>query len=237
MSGGLVAALEASGADWHILWLAMGGVSLLASAGAALLIPGQEAGGPAAMGTRAPLAAGFGAVAASYGLFGFGYVITATFLVTIVRDNPALRSVEPLVWLVVGVTAAPSVVLWAALASRMGLSATFALACVGEAGSVLASVLWPSAAGAMVAAVLLGGTVMGITALGLVAARRLAGGDPRRAVGLATAAFGTGQIIGPSLAGFLHDRTGSFVLPSLLAAAALLVAAATMATARRALAQ
>ena len=68
---------------------------------------------------------------------------------------------------------------------------------------------------------LLGGTMMGITALGLVGGRRLAGGDPRRAFAVLTAAFGVGQIVGPTVAGLLHDWTGSFVLPSLLAAGAL----------------
>ncbi len=42
---------------------------------------------------------------------------------------------------------------------------------------------------------------------------------------LMTAAFGVGQIVGPTLAGWLFDRTGSFILPSLLAAAALVLAA------------
>ena len=40
-----------------------------------------------------------------------------------------------------------------------------------------------------------------------------------------TAAFGVGQIIAPALAGVVFDATGSFVLPSVLASAALLVAA------------
>ena len=41
----------------------------------------------------------------AYGLFGFGYVITATFLVQLVRTNPAILPLEPYVWLIVGLSA------------------------------------------------------------------------------------------------------------------------------------
>ena len=123
--------------------------------------------------------------------------MTATFLVAIVRDNPEIRPVEPLVWVIVGVAAAPSVALWTRLGARLGIPRAFAAACLVEAIGVAASVLWPTMVGALLAAALLGGTFMGLTALGLAGARRLAaGGDPRRALGLLTAAFGAGQIVG-----------------------------------------
>ena len=65
----------------------------------------------------------------AYGLFGFGYVITATFLVAIVRATPAIRALEPVVWIVFGLAAAPSVAVWARIATRFGIPATFAAAC------------------------------------------------------------------------------------------------------------
>jgi MFS family permease len=47
----------------------------------------------------------------------------------------------------------------------------------------------------------------------------------RRSFALITAGFGLGQIAGPSVAGLLLDRTNSFAAPSLIAAAAVAVAA------------
>jgi predicted MFS family arabinose efflux permease len=67
---------------------------------------------------------------------------------------------------------------------------------------------------------------MGLTALGLMRGRELARGDARQVLGLMTSAFGLGQILGPSFAGFAFDRLHSFAMPSAVAATALAVAAA-----------
>jgi hypothetical protein len=80
-------------------------------------------------------------------------------------------------------------------------------------------------AGVLVAALFLGGTFMAITALGFVGARRLTESDPRRIIALMTGAFGIGQIVGPLVAGLLAHGSGSFTLPSLLAAGALVLGA------------
>jgi hypothetical protein len=58
-----------------------------------------------------------------------------------------------------------------------------------------------------------------------VHARTLARGDVGRTLAIMTTSFGTGQIVGPAFAGALHDATGSFLLPSLVAVGALLAAA------------
>jgi hypothetical protein len=61
--------------------------------------------------------------------------------------------------------------------------------------------------------------------LGLIAVRNLSMGDPRPNLALATAAFGAGQVVGPTFAGLMHDGLGSFVIPSLVAAFMLFAAA------------
>jgi predicted MFS family arabinose efflux permease len=225
-SSGVVAALGAAGADWGDLWIASGVVSLLALAGVAALMPDIRAAPAAAkvVAANGPPAS-LMALIVAYGLFGFGYVITATFIVAIVRGAPEIRPLEPYIWMVVGLSGAPSVAVWLRLEKVMGVLNAFALACIVEAAGVLASILWVSAAGILTAAVFLGGTFMAITALGLMAARDLAPSSADRSIAWMTAAFGAGQIVGPSFAGLLFDRTGSFFAPSLAAAGALIIAA------------
>jgi len=225
LSAILVSVLVAKGADWRILWLAGGIVSAVALAAAAGLIPDRtDAAGVA----RAPAARAdrrLTAFAAAYGLFGFGYVITATFLVAIVRGSPEVRSLETLVWVVVGLAAIPSVVLWTAVGQQIGIGRAFAAACATQAAGVAASVLWIAPAGVFLAALLLGGTIMGLTSLGLIAGQRLSPGDPRATLAVMTACFGVGQMVGPAFAGVVRDVTGSFLLPSIAAAVALLLGA------------
>lgn len=226
ISAALVSGLLYAGSDWRGLWLASGGLALAAVVAVFALVPDRGADGKAggtgkASGNQRALVS----LIVAYGLFGFGYVITATFLVAIVRDAPEIRPLEPLIWIVVGLAGAPSVIFWSKVGARIGIPQAFVVACLVEAVGVAASVLWISAAGVILAGILLGGTFMGITALGLIEARRLTSGDPRRILALMTAAFGLGQIVGPSFAGVLFDISGSFLLPSMAAAGALLVAA------------
>lgn len=226
ISAALVAGMLLSGESWKALWLASGLLSLAGMIAATMFLPSREApiqaGGPQAKAATNPE---LRRLIAAYGLFGFGYIITATFLVVIVRGTPAIASLEPVIWIVFGLAAAPSVALWTAIAERLGAPKAFAGACLIEAAGVLASAVWRTPAGIFVASVLVGGTFMGLTALGLIRARALSEGDPRRALALATGAFGLGQIVGPAFAGFLSDRLGSFTVPSAVAVGALLVAA------------
>lgn len=225
ISGVVVSALEAAGWSWSGLWLAVGALAAVMATAAALLLPRGGSGAssaPAAGPGKIPR--GFFQLAASYGLFGFGYVITATFLMVIVRGSPQAKAVEPIVWVVVGLAGMPSIWAWTKLSQKTGLEVAYALACLLQAVGVAVSVLWPTVPGALLAALALGGAFMAVTALGLALARRLAPERASRVLAGVTAAFALGQMIGPVVGGALAERTGSFTQASLLAAGGLVLA-------------
>lgn len=225
-------ALDAADFGWRAMWLGGSALSLGALVAVVSLIPASPAAMQASAATSLGGRSGLPRLALAYGLFGFGYIITATFIVAIVRDSALSRSFEPAVWLVVGLTAAPSVAAWVAAGQRFGILPAYALACIAEAAGVVLSVTWQTVAGLFVSSALLGGTFMGLTALGLIAAQDLAS-DRRRAFALMTSAFGLGQIAGPLVAGYGHDLTGSFFLPSTIAAVGLLIGAGLVLSIRR----
>jgi predicted MFS family arabinose efflux permease len=222
----LVSGLVAAGGDWRSLWWASGLFGLLALGAVTVLIPARvERQNPTSGSAAQAYSPALRNLVAAYGLFGFGYVITATFLVAIVRASTTLKPLEPAIWLVVGLAAAGSIPVWNRVALRIGNAQAFAWAGVLEALGVSASVFWQTPTGIVLCAVLLGGTFVSVTAIGLVEARRLAPNQAGRSVAVMTVAFGLGQILGPSFAGFLYDQSGSFLLPSLAAAMALITSA------------
>jgi predicted MFS family arabinose efflux permease len=157
----------------------------------------------------------------AYFLEGIGYIVTGTFLVAIVDGTPGLRGIGADVWIVVGLAVIPSVALWAKLAGRAGyarsLAGAYALQAVGIALPIAGG-----AGAAFASAVLFGGTFAGITALTLALVGHLAPERSARLIGMLTAVFGAGQMIGPVLAGFIVSRAQDFT-PALTAASALVI--------------
>jgi predicted MFS family arabinose efflux permease len=162
----------------------------------------------------------------SYGLFGFGYVITGTFLVAIARMGAAGQTVEFLCWFIAGLTASVALFAWKPLVRPLGIGRVYVAALLVEAVGVLATVLLPRSVAPLIGGALFGGTFLAITAYGLQIGRKLSPASPRRALAMMTAAFGVGQIVGPIVAGWIAERTGSFTMPTHMAAVALVVCAA-----------
>lgn len=217
-----------SNADAPTLWVACGLLASIFLLAVCLLLPAPLTAAsptPSPGGETKKSTGNFAIAVCAYGLFGFGYIVTATFLALIMKSNPAMAGYENIAWLLVGLTAAPSVAIWLGLSRRLGIKSALCAALILEAIGVVLSVSLDSYSAALVAAAFLGGTFMGITALGLQYGRELSRYSTPQTLGIMTASFGAGQCIGPLGAGFLADVTGSFALPSYLAAFALFLAA------------
>ncbi|TGQ51098.1 MFS transporter [Mesorhizobium sp. M1C.F.Ca.ET.193.01.1.1] len=227
VSSALLAILVTDHAGWAAGWLWSGTLSAVGLLIVALLAgsatPANGVDGPEPV---LPKDRSLAKMIVAYGLFGFGYVVTATFLVAIVRQGGGGRVFEAAVWMVAGLAGFPSTWFWQKLAGRIGLYAAYAMTCLIEVVGVTASVVVKGAAGPLIAGVLVGGTFIAITALGIQMGRQLAPKAPRRIFAVMTAVFGLGQIIGPIAAGLLAQASGNYVLASIMAAVALLVSGA-----------
>ncbi|TWD54294.1 putative MFS family arabinose efflux permease [Agrobacterium vitis] len=211
-------------AGWRLDWLVGAGVSFAATILVAAMLPHVDS----ARARQAPegkliWTRKFLLLLSSYGLFGFGYVITATFIVAMARMAHTGAVIEFLSWFLAGLAAAIALFVWHPLMLRLELVGAYCVALLLEAIGVFCSVALPGVAAPLVGGVALGATFMTITAYGLRLGRVLAPKSPRKALSMMTAAFGVGQIIGPLVAGAVAQRSGSFTLPSLIAAFVLLL--------------
>ena len=90
-------------------------------------------------------------------------------------------------------------------------------------------IVLPAAGGgvaAVAAAAVFGGTFVGITALTLTLAGRLAPHGSAGLIGALTAVYGLGQVIGPVLAGLIADRANGFARALVAAATVVLIGGA-----------
>lgn len=216
----------ALGLRWDGLWLGLGLLALPLAWWATRTLrlapaeptPAGDAGAPA---VRGPLSADFAWLAAGYTTAGFGYIISMTFLPVIIAALPDLDGWVGPSWLLVGAAAIPSTFLWSWLGQRFGDFPALLAAFAAQAIGVALPVLWISAAGTVLGALLLGGTFVGIVQLTMRIARNRWPQQAGRLIGLLVTLYGIAQMIGPLVAEWTRRLTGSYTAGLLLASATL----------------
>jgi predicted MFS family arabinose efflux permease len=161
--------------------------------------------------------------AACYGLFGYGYIIPATFLPALARgyiDDPAVFG---WVWPVFGIAALVSTLVAARFGRHLAPRRLWTGAQWVLAAGVLAPVVSLNVVTLLTAAICVGGTFMVITMAGIKEVLRVGGPQASRGVGMMTAAFAVGQIAGPLTVSLLAGSSSAFTVASLIAALALVV--------------
>ena len=166
---------------------------------------------------------------ACYTLFGFGYILPATYLPALARQLVDDPQVFGLAWPLFGLAAAVSTIAvsWCLqTANRLRVwAASHLLMVVG----VLLPCVWTSLPSVTIAALLVGGTFMVITMLAMQEARARAEGNATLVLGRMTAGFALGQLLGPlasaAMGRFTDDFTTALNHALVLAAAGLLLSA------------
>jgi len=216
---GTAAAILPERLGFGVPWLALGAAAALLAAPAwRRLAPIPPPHLHASPSPRDDAGVRFGRLAAAYFLEGLGYIVSGTFAVAAVRRTPGLEALAAWTWVLTGVAAAPSAVLWAAAGRRIGTKGALALAYFAQAAGMALPAVSRSPAAALVGAGLFGATFVGIVTLAMLAGRALAPRSPGRIVGTLTALYGVGQVLGPLLAGAIAERLGD-PRPAVLAAA------------------
>ena len=191
-------------------WLALG---LSAALATALLWGIAGSGAPvvadAAIGPASPRdVPQFWRLVFCYGAFGLGYIIPATFLPMMAKRIIA----DPLwfgwAWPMFGAAAAVSTLAAARLTGVFSHRAIWIVGNLVMAAGVLVPVVVPGLVAIVVAALLVGGSFMVNTMVGLQEARRVAGPQARLLMAAMTAAFAAGQIAGPLLVSVLSVKNG-----------------------------
>ena len=166
----------------------------------------------------------FAILLTSYTLEGVGYVIAGTFMVAAIDEN-APTWVGSTSWVLVGLAAVPASALWARLGAVWSWPGMLCLALLLQACGIARPAVAAGVAPALVAAVLFGGTVLGIVSMALTLGNYL---RLSRAVAILTSGYGLGQVAGPLVATpplLLLLRRGGYHVVLLVGAAIVLTAA------------
>ncbi|WP_428624480.1 YbfB/YjiJ family MFS transporter [Sedimenticola sp.] len=216
--------LMATYLSWDQQWLALTGIGLLLFLPAWGWLPRPDSSPFTANGERMedrpPQRSWIILLFSSYFCAGFGYVISATFLVVIVEAEPRLQGYGELAWLVVGIAAAPACFIWDRIARKTGELKALALAFgLQIAGIILPTLADTSLAVVMFSAALYGGTFIGIVSLMLTMMGKFYPTKPAKPMGRLTLSYGVSQIAAPALAGTLAETYGTYNGSLYLAAA------------------
>ena len=137
--------------------------------------------------------------ALAYGLAGFGYIITATFLPVIAREALPGSVWLDLFWPILGLAVVAGALLTTRVPRRIDPRLVLAACYTMQGMGVILTLFVSSLAGFIVSSILVGMFITSISFFAMQEARRLRPHQAARFMGLLTALYGIGQIAGPPL--------------------------------------
>lgn len=211
VSGLAVAAMAGHG-TWRELWLGLGLLGLVFCLPAWGWLPAPAALPAGAAGEHGNTLArrAWWLLIGAYFCAGFGYVVSATFIVAILDRLPVLQGQGPWIWVLVGAAAVPSSFVWDRVAAGIGQVRALMLAYGLQIVSIVLPALSSGTALNLLSAVLFGATFVGIVSLTLALIGRRSPHNPAKAMARLTLSYGAAQIIAPAMTGYLVTATGNY---------------------------
>jgi predicted MFS family arabinose efflux permease len=200
--------------DWREQWFAFTALGCALIVPALRWLPPPDTSGLTTSGTKLqdkpPSALYLRVFMAAYFCAGFGYVVSITFIVAIVNALPGLAGWGNLVFLTLGLGAAPACIIWDLVARRTGDLNALILAAVLQIVGILLPVLVSGLWAAMLGSYLFGGTFIGMVSLVLSMAGRYYPSMPAKMMGKMTLSYGVAQIMGPAITGVIGAKFGTY---------------------------
>jgi predicted MFS family arabinose efflux permease len=201
--------------DWHEQWFIFTGIGCILLIPALAWLPTPDSTTLTKTGQKLhdnpPNHLFMGIFMAAYFCAGIGYVVSITFIVAIINQLPGLSGQGTLVFLMIGIAAAPACIAWDFIARRTGELKALILAAILQIIGILFPII-PNGGlfTAMIGALLFGGTFIGMVSLVLTMAGRYYPTRPAKMMGKMTLSYGTAQIIGPAVTGWLAEKAGDY---------------------------
>jgi MFS family permease len=195
---------------WALAIASVAATCLLAWAGRAMPDTPVHASAAASASTAPPVALRrFGWALAGYMLFGMGYIGYMTFVIALLREQGASAGFVTLFYALLGVACVASSRLWAGLLDRYRGGQPQALLNGLLGVATLLPVLSASAPVALVSGVLFGGVFLSVVASTTALVRHnLPSARWAQGISMFTIVFALGQIVGPTVTGWISDGPG-----------------------------
>ena len=175
----------------------------------------------------------FLSIAFGYFFFGVGYIIFGTFISAIAKDLFEISAYQYLSWIVVGIFAIPSVLIWNFVSKNISTDFLLFFSCLTVALGVSLLFFSNNPNYFLISCMLYGLGVPGSVALVLVEGKKRFIGNVNISVAIMTTAFSVGQILGPFVSGILIDSQGDYESSILLAIICLLFSSILMVSPKR----
>ncbi|MCH8617515.1 YbfB/YjiJ family MFS transporter [Undibacterium sp. TS12] len=194
---------------WQWPWLVMGGICLLVTVAMALPVR-AIADLPAHAGTKSPFRiSAFGFGLAGYFMFGAGYIGYMTFVVALLKEQGMQASTITVFYALLGLAVVASSRIWAGMLDHFKGGQSLSILTALVAVATLLPALTSAVPAVFVSGLLFGAVFLSVVASTTALVRHNAAPEAWSAgISAFTTVFALGQIVGPTIVGWIADGPG-----------------------------